>query len=80
MSRRSEGAFDITVGPLVDLWQQAKVTRKTPTPEEIATARSKSAYGETHSGCGQGIRSVFAVEGMRIDLGGLPKVTEWTCS
>src|ERR1041384_7152946 len=32
VSRRSEGAFDITVGPLIALWRNARKTGKLPTP------------------------------------------------
>ena len=37
-SRNSGGAFDITVGPYVALWREARKTGKMPAREEIAKA------------------------------------------
>ncbi len=71
-SKLSEGTFDVTVGPLVDLWRKAGETDELPTPEALAEARRKVGFDklildEEH-------RTVrFAVEGMRIDLGGIAK-------
>src|SRR5262249_47421113 len=39
LSNKSDGAFDVTVGPLVKLWRKARRTKKLPSPEEIAAAR-----------------------------------------
>ena len=39
-SRRSKGAFDITVQPLWDLYQTSKKNKSLPNPQEIAKARS----------------------------------------
>ena len=71
-SRISDGAFDITVGPLVQLWRQARLTAVAPTPDQIADARSKVGW--------QNLRLdplnktvQFAVEGMALDLGGIAK-------
>ncbi|HSV26801.1 MAG TPA: FAD:protein FMN transferase, partial [Sedimentisphaerales bacterium] len=72
MGRRSDGAFDITVGPLVDLWRQAKTTGKAPTAEE--TAAAKSAVGYDKLVVDSDRRTIrFAAKGMRIDLGGIAK-------
>ena len=71
-SKESNGAFDITVGPVVDLWRKAEETGRMPTEAELALARSKV-------GCQKLIldeqtKTVrFAVEGMRLDLGGIAK-------
>src|SRR5207342_3873603 len=35
LSKKSDGAFDVTVGPLVRLWRQARRTKKFPTEEEL---------------------------------------------
>ena len=40
LSRRSEGAFDVTVGPLVNLWRKARRTKQLPTPQALAAAES----------------------------------------
>jgi len=71
-SKLSDGAFDITVGPLVDLWRRAAETNAVPTEDELSIARSKV-------GCEKLIldsidKTVrFKAEGMRIDLGGIAK-------
>ena len=72
MGRRSEGAFDITIGPLVDLWQHAKATGKTPTAGEIAAARSMVGYDKLAVDPDK--RTIrFGAKAMRIDLGGIAK-------
>ena len=68
----TDGAFDITVGPLVDLWHQAGEANSMPTDEEIDSARSKVGYEKLIL---DDMNSTvqFAVDGMRIDLGGIAK-------
>ena len=72
ISKLTDGAFDITVGPIVKLFRTAKNTGKAPAPEQIADAKAKVGYeklvlNETE-------RTVrFTVEGMSLDLGGIAK-------
>lgn len=40
----SEGAFDITIGPLTRIWSQARKERKLPTAESLEAARSRSGW------------------------------------
>lgn len=71
-SRLSKGAFDVTVGPLVDLWRQAGETDRPPTEEALAEARRK--VGSDKLILDENSRTVrFAVEGMRVDLGAIGK-------
>ena len=44
VSEATQGAFDITVAPLVDLWGFGRGTRKTVTPEEVDSARQLVGY------------------------------------
>jgi thiamine biosynthesis lipoprotein len=70
--RRTRGAFDITVAPLLDLWKQCGKENRLPTPDEIARARA--LLGADRIELNVTARTVrFPVEGMRIDLGGLGK-------
>ncbi len=70
-SKLSAGAFDITVGPLIDLWHAADGNAP-PTEDALAEARSRVGYEKLILDENAGtIR--FAVEGMRIDLGGIAK-------
>jgi thiamine biosynthesis lipoprotein len=71
-SRFTDGAFDITVGPLVDLWHKAGDANTMPTDQQLEQARSLVGYqklilDDTNST----VR--FAVDGMRLDLGGIAK-------
>jgi len=71
-SRVSEGAFDVTIGPVVDLWHIAGEQGSEPTAEQIATAKSKVGYEKLIID-NENSTVRFAVEGMRIDLGGIAK-------
>lgn len=72
ISQWSDGAFDITVGPLVDLWNRAADSNTPPTKDELAEAQSKVGWTQLKLDPQQ--RSVaFLTEGMRIDLGGIAK-------
>jgi FAD:protein FMN transferase len=44
VSRRSHGAFDITVGPLVSVWRLAREENRIPSDAEIAAARRCVGY------------------------------------
>ncbi len=71
-SKLSGGAFDVTVGPLVDLWHSAEETNSLPTDTELQQARSKVGYDKLILDANE--ESVrFAAEGMKVDLGGIAK-------
>ena len=44
ISRRSGGSFDVTVGPLVRLWQNAQPSGQPPSPDSIAKAKRCVGY------------------------------------
>ena len=44
ISRRSGGSFDVTVGPLVRLWQNAQASGQPPSPDSIAKAKRCVGY------------------------------------
>ena len=71
-SELSDGAFDVTVGPLVDLWRQAAEVNSVPTEAELQQARSKVGYEKLLLDANQ-MSVRFAVDGMRLDLGGIAK-------
>lgn len=65
------GAFDVTVGPLIDLWKRAAEQNKLPTPEEIADAKSRVGMDLVRI---EGRRGVcLERDGMNITLGGIAK-------
>jgi thiamine biosynthesis lipoprotein len=71
-SKVSEGAFDITVGPLVDLWRSAAEANSTPSEEQLRQAREKVGYEKLILDPNE-MTVRFAVKGMRLDLGGIAK-------
>jgi thiamine biosynthesis lipoprotein len=71
-SRKTKGAFDITVAPLVDLWNTAEDTNALPTPEAIEAATEKVGSEKLILDANEQTVS-FAVEGMKIDVGGIAK-------
>lgn len=72
ISRASDGAFDITVGPLVQLWKRARRQRELPSPERITAAREAVGWNSVvldskhHT-------AQLVLPGMRLDPGGIAK-------
>ncbi|MHC4624054.1 MAG: FAD:protein FMN transferase [Planctomycetota bacterium] len=71
-SRLSDGAFDITVGPLVDLWRSAVEANSVPSKAALQQARSKVGYEKLFLDANE-MSVRFAVDGMRLDLGAIAK-------
>jgi len=72
MARRSGGAFDMTVGPVVRLWRRARRHHELPEPGLLEKARQAVGY--------QFVRLLpeqqtveLTRPGMRLDLGGIAK-------
>jgi thiamine biosynthesis lipoprotein len=71
-SRSSDGAFDITVGPLMKVWGFFKGSGHLPTKAEISQALKDVGYRDLLLSAGN--RTVrFARPGLALDLGGLGK-------
>ncbi len=71
-SRESQGAFDITVGPLMRVWGFYKASGHLPHRPEILAALSKTGYRHVH--LDQRTRSVrFDRSGVELDPGGIGK-------
>ena len=67
---RTGGAFDITVGPLIDVWQQAVADNAWPSDAQLRTAKRRSGMDKLLLGkTGLRVRS----PGVRIDLDGISK-------
>lgn len=43
-ARRTEGAFDVTAGPVIRLWRRARRTKEVPSPERIAQEMPRVGY------------------------------------
>jgi FAD:protein FMN transferase len=72
VSRLSDGAFDVTVGPVVRLWRLARRTQRMPDPESLHKALALVGWknikldARTHT-----VQLLKA--GMQLDLGGIAK-------
>lgn len=72
VSSKSNGAFDITVGPLMKLWGFYKSSGKIPHRAEVRTVLTRVGYRHMHlDRAAQTIR--FDVAGVEIDPGGIGK-------
>jgi thiamine biosynthesis lipoprotein len=71
-SKLSDGAFDVTVGPLMDLWKAAGEANEPPTEQALAEARARVGYEKLILD-EKNMTVRFAVKGMRVDLGGIGK-------
>jgi thiamine biosynthesis lipoprotein len=72
VSRQSDGAFDVTVGPVVKLWRTARKQRKLPDAKKLAEARA--LVGWRNIRLDKDKRTVQLLKpGMKLDLGGIAK-------
>jgi thiamine biosynthesis lipoprotein len=72
LARLSAGAFDVTAGPYIRLWREARRTGRLPAPTNIAEARVRSGWQRLHlDSSGQTVR--LETPGMQLDLGGIAK-------
>jgi thiamine biosynthesis lipoprotein len=72
MARRSDGAFDPTVNPVVRLWRRARRERKLPEPETLERARRLVDWRKVR--LDPEARSVqLLAPGLKLDLGGIAK-------
>jgi FAD:protein FMN transferase len=70
LSKKSEGAFDVTVGPVVRLWRKARRSKTFPAADELAAARE--AVGFRNIRIDEKAGTVELVKkGMLLDLGGI---------
>jgi thiamine biosynthesis lipoprotein len=72
LSEATDGFFDITLGPLTQLWRRARESQTLPTNEELQSARARTGPGNISL---DPLRrtATLAVPGMQLDLGGIAK-------
>jgi thiamine biosynthesis lipoprotein len=70
-SRLTRGTFDVTVGPLVQLWIDSAVAGAPPSP--AALARSRARVGADGVRVHADGRAELTREGVAVDLGGIAK-------
>jgi thiamine biosynthesis lipoprotein len=72
LSRRSDGAFDATIGPLVNLWRRSRRRLELPPADLLQEARAR--VGWQHLQLDPRRRTVtFLRPDMRLDFGGIAK-------
>lgn len=72
LSRETGGAFDVTVGPMVRLWRQARKDHRLPSPERIAQARERSGWQKLEIDRETPAATLKAAF-MQLDFGGIAK-------
>jgi thiamine biosynthesis lipoprotein len=74
IAHRSGGAFDVTVGPFVQLWRAAHRSGRLPDPDALALARTRVGYRLLRIDRSEdGARVTLAVPNMALDLGAIAK-------
>ena len=71
-AERSEGAFDITVGPLVNVWRRARRKQELPPPELIAEMKARTGFKKLRLDPAHQTAELLVPE-MRLDLGAIAK-------
>jgi thiamine biosynthesis lipoprotein len=72
LAERSDGAFDITVGPIVKLWRAARKSKQMPSPVDLATAREAVGWQKLKLDADHHTATILAAK-MKLDLGGIGK-------
>ena len=72
LARQTQGAFDITCGPIVSLWRKARREKKLPDPVKLEEARRAVGYDKLELDAGNQTAHL-KVPYMRLDLGAIAK-------
>ncbi len=72
LSKKTNGAFDITMGPQVRNWRLARRTGKVPSETDRTAAQNASGYPKLHADP-ESRTLTLTVPGMRLDYGGIAK-------
>jgi FAD:protein FMN transferase len=72
LAEATGGAFDITQGPVIRLWREARKSARVPHRAALQEAARRSGFRKLHLDTGH--RTVtFDIEGMALDVGGIGK-------
>jgi len=72
LARETGGAFDITLGPVIRLWRQARKEQRLPDEEALSQASRRCGFQKLHLDSAKHT-VVFDQPGMQLDLGGIAK-------
>jgi thiamine biosynthesis lipoprotein len=72
LAAETGGAFDVTLGPVIRLWREARKNGHPPAEQALAEARGRTGYGKLHLDSG---RQTVKLDqgGMQVDLGAIGK-------
>ncbi len=72
LSDATDGAFDVTQGPVTRLWREARTANRLPDPDALREASRRSGYAHMH--LDEARRTVsFDIPGMQLDVGAIGK-------
>ena len=71
LAKETQGAFDITIGPLSQLWRESRDQKLLPSPERLAEARRRVGYRLVELRPRNEVR--LRRSGLQLDLGGIAK-------
>ncbi len=72
LAEETQGAFDITVGPLTHLWREARKNQRIPDAEILQAARARCGYRKLHLDTAKHTLE-FERSGMQLDVGAIAK-------
>jgi thiamine biosynthesis lipoprotein len=72
ISKLTDGAFDVTIGPCVRLWRFSRKRRTLPTTQELAAARAAVGWKNLRLDA-RARTATLLLPNMRLDLGGIGK-------
>lgn len=72
LSERTDGAFDVTIGPLSRLWRRARRQGRLPSDERLVEAKAAVGYRHVRLDAANS-RVQLMAPGMRLDFGGIAK-------
>ena len=72
LSEESDGAFDITAGPLIRLWRETRKTRILPDAQRLEAARALTGWRKLKLDPTTR-RATLTTPGMQLDVGGIAK-------
>lgn len=71
-AKLSDGNFDVTIGPLTQLWRRMKRQKQLPTPTQISEAKTKIGIEKILFKT-ENQSVMLKIKGMRLDFGGIGK-------
>ena len=72
LAEETQGAFDITVGPLTHLWREARKNQRIPDAEILQAARARCGYQKLYLDTAKHTLE-FERSGMQLDVGAIAK-------